>query len=790
MKKIFTLLVLMLTAMAVNAADYNIWVKGIQVTDANKNDVLGDGKVMYDSANKYLEFIGANITASSTGTTKQARACVYVSQEVTVLIQGNVTMTGSGDYTPFIAAGGNAIKFTTRVGVESKASLTVKSATYRAMEFWGSNPVEFKMMNVNVTGGEYGIYAESGRQLKLTCCDFSVTGATNSAPIYGFKSITTEDTSISPNDLTYDTTTRYYKQGGKLYTGTVKFETEKYGINVAGIEVTARNKKYILGDNNSQVSFDPALNELTLNNANITASANNAIYVGNNNKNTSDKTFKIKLIGNNKIAHTSNGSTSLYLWPEKVDSTLIYSTSGGTLEVTANNQYAALGCYIGKIAIKDCTVKLKNNHSTGYALKGYKDATTKYSFINANISAESTGSDVLGDVYGLNYYGCYMKTPVDAYLAADHKLWSASGGSVKQLEIKVGKDDVKPFFFGNNDEITLTEVGTTSAKVSFDYCKDNFTKNENMKYHFFVAKEIINGSWAQSYDEDVYKGSSLIKTEIKNLESGVKYYLRVRATDEAGNSVFYKDLEFTTKVENYSVIVCGTTLSSANLDDFKAQGLTYNPETKVITLENANISYNAGAAIVAGLGDYTIDLKGENTVNGSEAAIGVALGSLTITSSSNGTLSCSSTDAGSATLAAPIGVLTIKDCSVEVYNNNGAGLSGGGVGGLTIDNANVKVYGKQGCICDWMIFEMKNCYVDSPRPTEIGGTEADKNLGIYQNGSPVKGEFVVIKPGVDAINGIAADAKFDGKVYNLQGVQVDENYKGIVVKNGKKYMQK
>lgn len=786
MKKIFTLLVLMLTAMAVNAASYPIKVKDVQITDDNKKDVLGDGTVRYQDSNNMLIFHNANITYDG--------IIVNILPDMTSKLE--INFEGSSTFTTkshgiYHAGSGRLVIWSNQY---DKGSLTInaKEDGKIGIDIYNKAYVEISAIDLTVNAGSTAIGSHmtpTTEEIFFTNCNVTLHG--------GKSAVKAKKVNLSGcNYVKNYAIDGFNSEGRGTFGGTVmtdvKTEIESYNINVAGIAVTSYNAKDILGEGMAKrtVYFDATTNELTLNNANITTSASTAIYVGNNNKNTSDKTFKIKLIGNNKIAHTSNGSTSLYLWPEKVDSTLIYSTSGGTLEVTANNQYAALGCYIGKIAIKDCSVKLKNNHSTGYALKGYKDATTKYSFINANISAESTGSDVLGDVYGLNYYGCYMKTPVDAYLAADHKLWSASGGSVKQLEIKVGKDDVKPFFFGNNDEITLTEVGTTSAKVSFDYCKDNFTKNENMKYHFFVAKEIINGSWAQSYDEDVYKGSSLIKTEIKNLESGVKYYLRVRATDEAGNSVFYKDLEFTTKVENYSVIVCGTTLSSANLDDFKAQGLTYNPETKVITLENANISYNAGAAIVAGLGDYTIDLKGENTVNGSEAAIGVALGSLTITSSSNGTLSCSSTDAGSATLAAPIGVLTIKDCSVEVYNNNGAGLSGGGVGGLTLDNANVKVYGKQGCICDWMIFEMKNCYVDSPRPTEIGGTEADKNIGIYQNGSPVKGEFVVIKPGVDAINGIAADAKFDGKVYNLQGVQVDENYKGVVIKNGKKYIQK
>ena len=39
----------------------------------------------------------------------------------------------------------------------------------------------------------------------------------------------------------------------------------------------------------------------------------------------------------------------------------------------------------------------------------------------------------------------------------------------------------------------------------------------------------------------------------------------------------------------------------------------------------------------------------------------------------------------------------------------------------------------------------------------------------------------------DGINSLKAD-KQNGKRFNLQGVQVDENYKGIVIQNGKKFL--
>ena len=43
----------------------------------------------------------------------------------------------------------------------------------------------------------------------------------------------------------------------------------------------------------------------------------------------------------------------------------------------------------------------------------------------------------------------------------------------------------------------------------------------------------------------------------------------------------------------------------------------------------------------------------------------------------------------------------------------------------------------------------------------------------------------VVNTGVENV----VTPSFNGKIYNLLGVEVDENYKGIVIKNGQKYIQ-
>ncbi len=43
---------------------------------------------------------------------------------------------------------------------------------------------------------------------------------------------------------------------------------------------------------------------------------------------------------------------------------------------------------------------------------------------------------------------------------------------------------------------------------------------------------------------------------------------------------------------------------------------------------------------------------------------------------------------------------------------------------------------------------------------------------------------------VNGINTIKADETAGGKTYNVFGIEVDNNYRGIVIRNGKKFIQR
>ncbi len=92
-------------------------------------------------------------------------------------------------------------------------------------------------------------------------------------------------------------------------------------------------------------------------------------------------------------------------------------------------------------------------------------------------------------------------------------------------------------------------------------------------------------------------------------------------------------------------------------------------------------------------------------------------------------------------------------------------------------NSNWKVGYKDG-------FDMfNNC-------TKLKGTNTafDANKTGIEMANPTTGYFTSKTTGIDHVK--TADQAGDGKIYDLSGRRVNESYKGIVIKNGKKYIQK
>ncbi len=225
------------------ATEYPVWVGGTQVTDANKDDILGDGKVSYTPGEGsgtltitgtpaitglvegtliYADGIDLTINAASGLMLNSTGSGVYVNGDVTingdasinttgisincrgdVTITGSLTATAGGTYTVFsngnISIGGNVNVENT---LESGDGLRASSGN---ISIGG---------DAKVTAGAYALY--SGNGSVTINDDADLTTGINGYPVYSWKDVT-----ITGN-LTAETSSYYIiyvNNGGNISIG-------------------------------------------------------------------------------------------------------------------------------------------------------------------------------------------------------------------------------------------------------------------------------------------------------------------------------------------------------------------------------------------------------------------------------------------------------------------------------------------------------------------------------------------------------------------------------------------
>ncbi len=304
-KRIFSILLCIAVCMAMMP----IGVYGEMYTITVGGEVINiNTKVEYDITN--------NITIK-----KEGGYVKYNDQKKTLTIKdaevkGKIKFGDSQSYT-IIVEGDSYINVTDDAGIiDTLGRLTIKGGEDGGkLTVTGSLGIKFNILTFEnieavVTGNSnHGIYCDEGNgNIEIKNSKITAQGAESFKGIHTRGSIFAKDAvdgngeAVSRNEEGYI---------GNCYDGTINNKIDKYGIWVAGNQVTSRNAEDVLGD--KAVSYDYDKRTLTLNGANISGDYSQPEgYTGYKNwgaitwfSSTGNQYLKIELKGANTVTNNT-----------------------------------------------------------------------------------------------------------------------------------------------------------------------------------------------------------------------------------------------------------------------------------------------------------------------------------------------------------------------------------------------------------------------------------------------------------------------------------------------------
>ena len=183
---------------------YDIWVGGVQVTSANKDDITtaiteaggtADGTATYDPESETLTLNGFSYTGQGYVYDSPWCAAIFAKNDLTVKVVGSNTVTASvtGSYTAEALNVWGALTITG----DSGSSLTLAGAGRDGVGCGGNLKIE--NVTVNATGTS-GLYSDEGN-ITINNAKVTATGTTNyDAAIYAYEgNITIENSTVTAN---------------------------------------------------------------------------------------------------------------------------------------------------------------------------------------------------------------------------------------------------------------------------------------------------------------------------------------------------------------------------------------------------------------------------------------------------------------------------------------------------------------------------------------------------------------------------------------------------------------
>ena len=385
-------------------SSYGINIIGVPVTSENCNDLSVidgvSGAVDYDPSTNTLTLNNATIDAS-----KGRNAILHGIPNLTILLKGSNNIKGA--MAALEATASTTIKGAGSLNITSpnecgiyivRSTLTIEDCTVDITARWGiagpngNNPRE----NVVIRGATVSAQGSDG-----SICDIN--------------NLTLDRVAIlSPTDAAFDSELKGVALNGTVVTDKVTIGVKKYGLYIAGVDITSANYDKIntIEGVSGTVDYDPETNTLTLNNATIeagTGNRDNAIYnrIAN---------LTIQVMGTNNITNDGAGIAIANSTTIKGDGTL-YATGADNCGIYLNNS---------ALTIEDCTVNTIGN----WGIAGQSGATNETVTIrNATVTAQGKDGSIC-DIANLTLDDVVITSPEGAAFSSSRNCVALNGTKV------------------------------------------------------------------------------------------------------------------------------------------------------------------------------------------------------------------------------------------------------------------------------------------------------------------------------------------------------------------------
>jgi len=577
------ILATLLGAANLQAAEYDLWICGVQVTDANKNNLVAaingvsgcsaTGSIKYISETRTLAFdngvINVNIAVEAGVVSCIETLNITLKGTNNAINMENTESVGMSFYSSVIFrnSSGDYAKLTVNANKADSRAIVIKNATCAIYE-----------CGINANGNTSGInvgWDSTYADLIIAGADVTATGSEGC--ISGFDAITLSHSVISEPEgakISADNSS-VVDASGNIITGTVKITRSgvtTYPILIAGKSITNVNKDKIdeLFDGvTGTVTYNPDNKTLKLDDATITTSGSICCILSRVDGMIIEVYHTNTLTGNgwSPIAYEDNNSGTIQ--------------GSGTLNISnANPNDGAIFMRNGSLTIKNCTINATGGKNTITGGSGEKTLTFENTTVTASLNTNGAKEGTIVGFKAINFNNSLISQPAGAVFNATKKAICDASGNIIKETVKI----VPGYIY----DLTICGVNVTSLN------KDNLSVIPGVtgtaKYNPGTKTLTLNGSAINKPD-----GANAFKSNIEGL-----------TIDVQGNNSVNSDGWATMRFEKPATIKGGGTLNVSHTKDGWAL-FTYNAS---LNIENCtvNVTSATGRAITGNnIGTLTIN---------------------------------------------------------------------------------------------------------------------------------------------------------------------------------------